>query len=470
MHNQSIALLLPLLGGGTTRHATEMAYAWSMQNYNAILVEVYHRIINVKVYCDGRVQNRYKLLVDNDLNSLNSLLVYYHTVLVHVHHLLNFSVEFLYIHQILNIPLAVTLHDYYMLCPNIKLINENDVYCGEPSEEGCNKCLLKRPYYGNNRQQRIDDIQKWRGSWHRYLLQASFIVAPSEDVKKRFLKYFSDLKIKVIENPEVTVAEVCGAKSRALMKNGKRNIRIGLLGILSNAKGADVLYHCALDAKKRRLPIQFNLFGDFVDEGKTKKHLDNIHVLGRYKENEIYSLIQQNDIDFFWFPSVWPETYSYTLTIPIRLNIPVVGSDLGAIGQRITEHGWGITYPWNLNPSAINDLLIEFYAQKYKQCLFDFKIENNHFPNIKNYYGSSLGKESADPIDEKEIIKLKQIEKNALRHNKINKLNGYELKELFVGCDSLIARMKFMTRLDILWLVNYLKSHPVKYVIKRILK
>lgn len=469
MYNQSIAVLLPLLGAGTTRHATEMANAWSMQKYNVIFIEVYYRIINVKIYCDGSIQDQYKLLVENDLNSLKMILNGYHTVLLHVHHLLNLNTDFLHLHQMLNIPLVVTLHDYYMLCPYIKLTNEYDIYCEELNNEDCNKCLLKRPYYTNLGQSRLYDIQEWRNNWYIYLQQASLIVAPNNDVKKRFQKYFRDLKIKVIENPEIITVKNFEANSKTVIENGKKNIRIGLLGILSKPKGADVLKYCALDAKKRALPIQFVLFGDVI-KGKSEKHPDNVCILGRYKENDIYSLIQQNDIDFFWFPAVWPETYSYTLTIPIRLNIPVVGTDLGAIGQRILDHKWGVTYPWNLNPSAINDLLVKFDVKKYKQLLFGYEVKNSHFPSIKSYYENNLNQENIELIAEIDIMKLKSVEKNALKHNKLKNINGYELKELFIKSDTLIAKIKLISKLNILWLANYLKLHSIKYVVERILK
>lgn len=49
-----------------------------------------------------------------------------------------------------------------------------------------------------------------------------------------------------------------------------------------------------------------------------------ITILGPYDEETIYSQIPGHLIDFFWFPGICPETYSYTLTIPVRLGIPLL--------------------------------------------------------------------------------------------------------------------------------------------------
>lgn len=36
--------------------------------------------------------------------------------------------------------LAVTLHDYYVVCPRVNMTN-SDIYCHEAGEEKCNLCM-----------------------------------------------------------------------------------------------------------------------------------------------------------------------------------------------------------------------------------------------------------------------------------------------------------------------------------------
>ena len=42
-----------------------------------------------------------------------------------------------------------------------------------------------------------------------------------------------------------------------------------------------------------------------------------------------------------WLPSVWPETYSYTLSIALQAGLPVAAFDIGAIARRLREVGLG---------------------------------------------------------------------------------------------------------------------------------
>lgn len=94
--------------------------------------------------------------------------------------------------------------------------------------------------------------------------------------------------------------------------------------------------------------------------------------------------INSQAIDFFWFPGVWPETYSYTLSIPVRLRIPCLSTDLGAIASRIQANHWGETYPWQDGAEAIVKHLLDFSYESYQNP--DFVLKNIAFPPFEEYY------------------------------------------------------------------------------------
>ena len=50
--------------------------------------------------------------------------------MVHVHHVSDLSFDFFGITKELGIPLLLTLHDYYFICPSIKLLEDKTSYCG----------------------------------------------------------------------------------------------------------------------------------------------------------------------------------------------------------------------------------------------------------------------------------------------------------------------------------------------------
>jgi len=61
-----------------------------------------------------------------------------------------------------------------------------------------------------------------------------------------------------------------------------------------------------------------------------------------------------------FFPSVWPETYSYTLSEALRAGLFPVAFDIGAVAARIRAAGWGLVLPWEMvhDPARVNDTLL----------------------------------------------------------------------------------------------------------------
>ena len=116
----------------------------------------------------------------------------------------------------------------------------------------------------------------------------------------------------------------------------------------------------------------------------TAAEREYIDILGAYQEEEVYQQIHSQAIDFFWFPGVLPETYSYTLSIPVRLRIPCLSTDLGAIASRIQANHWGETYPWQDGAEAIVKHLLDFPYESYQNP--DFILKNTAFPPFEEYY------------------------------------------------------------------------------------
>jgi hypothetical protein len=70
-------------------------------------------------------------------------------------------------------------------------------------------------------------------------------------------------------------------------------------------------------------------------------------------------LLRREQPDFAWLPSVWPETWCYTLDYALDAGLPVVAFDLGAIAERLREAGGGVLLPLGLEPRQINDRFLK---------------------------------------------------------------------------------------------------------------
>ena len=357
-----------VMTGGTYRHAKELVNTWRKEGKRVIFIKVVYRITEITIY-EADSKKTIFLYGEDKTADIAKILQYYQTTILHVEHLFDAPLKAFYLHQLAECRLVVTLHDYYSICPFIKLIDKTGCYCGE---SGCEQELKKRKFYSLTFKKNITDIGEWRHFWQSYLKQADLIMVPSVDMQQRMKQYFPEFSIKMVENPELV-------PYRSHMR------RVGLIGILPVSKGAQKIKEALSYCVKHGTEIHFVLFGRLLEVDLTEQEKKYIDILGPYQEQEVYQQIRQQAIDFFWFPGVWPETYSYTLSIPVRLHIPCISTDLGAIAMRIKSNHWGRTYSWKADAETIIHELIKFQFESYYNR--DFQIRNTTFGSFESYYG-----------------------------------------------------------------------------------
>ena len=442
----TVAIVLTnVVGGGTKRYADEIVEAWKRQGHRIIYVQVVERIIHIRILEVNFKDRNIFLFNDTNLTKLTKILESYNIQLLHMQHLLNADIKFFSLHRKLKVPFVITLHDYYSICPFIKLTDINDMYCGEIGEINCSNCLKNRCFYSYTFGEEIKSILKWRKFWQRYLAEAAFVIVPSRDMEKRIHKYFTNIRVRIFENPEII--------------NFNKIKCVGLIGTLSDAKGGKKVKECIEYITKHKIPIKFIVFGEIPDYAFTKVEQQYIKILGAYEEKNIYELITKYNIDFFWFPGVWPETYSYTLSIPIRLKIPCLSTNIGAIAERITANKWGKTYLWNAETEEIVKKLVLFDFDEYKNK--DFEIKNRSFGDFFNFYDS---------------IKFNEIKINS--SNLLNYLKKYseintrltKSEFMYLWKNSNIRRKWLLLKwLRLKWLISSLKKLGIKKFIRKLI-
>lgn len=436
MNNKSVLIILPPLGGGTTRHAKEMAKAWSGQGFNVLFVEFKERLLDIKLYYNQNIVTSLKYWDENPYENLSIICKLINVKVIHIHHTLGANGNFYDFILKIGIPYVFTLHDYYAICPSIKLINEKEIYCEENSLE-CEKCYNMR-FYSKNKS--YSNIHEWRKFNYNFLLQAKCVIVPSNDVKLRIIKYFKDLNIKVIPNSEILYN---GNKFKNIKINENKNLKIGLIGSLTVSKGSNCLIECANYITKNNIPIDFVVFGT-LNKRKFQRIPRNIKILGKYKEEEIFSLILTENVDFCWFPAQWPETYSYVLTIPALLKIPVLGSNLGAISERIQHNNWGEIYQWDADTKLIVDKMLNFDFVKYKNLMKNYKVENDEFPRIEEFYDfielNDLNDEICKEDLNSQLLNIKIL--SEVNKTKLRDLSLFEYSNLILDDSDILYRIK----------------------------
>jgi glycosyltransferase involved in cell wall biosynthesis len=233
--------------------------------------------------------------------------------------------------QRLGIRWEVNIHDYKIICPRINLADETGRYCGEPDEAGCKRFLaLRGSDFGS------PDIGKWRKTHAEALTLADRILVPDQDVADRLQRYFPDIAFEVSPHDEIIPPAPAAWPPR--LSPGEP-MHVVVIGAISRIKGFDVLLACARDAQQRHLPLRFTVMG----YSQNDRLLENagVSVTGRYVESEALSLLQGLKPHAVWLPSLWPETYSYTLSLALQAGYPVFAFDIGAIASRLRSIGHG---------------------------------------------------------------------------------------------------------------------------------
>jgi GT2 family glycosyltransferase len=243
---------------------------------------------------------------------------------IHIHHLLHMRMDIRALIHRLRVPFDVTVHDYYAICPQINLLVWSEgFYCGEPGPAGCNACIADRRSHGAR------DIVSWRRDRAWQFMDADRVICPSADVKTRLDRHGIGERAIVVPHEQQTQAHWV---SRLPQFSGPP-LRIALIGVLANHKGARAVAEVA-EATSRKT-IELHLIGH-LEDNFPKPAVKLIKVTGKYQDHDLPALLKRIDPHVLWFPSPWPETFSYTLSSAIETGLPIVAADIGAFTERLS--------------------------------------------------------------------------------------------------------------------------------------
>jgi GT2 family glycosyltransferase/glycosyltransferase involved in cell wall biosynthesis len=342
----TILFITHSLGGGTERHVRELAELLENSGTPVLFCCVdrenssHIRIENAKM---GGVPNLPKFDINRDLCKFGEFLCSIGVVHIHIHHLAGFAENMADFVRLMcagsGISYDMTLHDYMVICPRINLVDSRDRYCGEPELQSCENCIQSHGSpFGH------PAVWEWRDRHSRLLAGARLVFVPNEDVKDRIERYFSNLSIVVRPHLEIPIQQTKTSRFPGTFpaKNDKR--RVIVVGAIGLAKGSRLLQQTAAAASMLKLPLEFVVIG-YTDRNSELSAIGNVTITGKYEEDEVIGILTSAEADLAWFPAVWPETYSYTLSAVFAAGLFPVAFDFGAIANRIRAAEWGELLP-----------------------------------------------------------------------------------------------------------------------------
>jgi len=266
---------------------------------------------------------------------------------VHINHLLYLSFGIVDKANDRQIPIVMTLHDYWLLCPQVHLHKNYDI-CKEKDYLSCAECIKKQGYFGGNyialRNKRAFEV----------LSKIDQLISPSIFLKSKIIQMLdnnaSDLDIIHLQNG---IAFNEREKQPILEAKSSGRIILGYFGSLGEIKGLHILLDAfeRLDKQKFDLKIYGNCDKNYTDK------LDQLfpkwrnYYFGAYTSEESVRLMQAG-IDILILPSVIYENHPTVVNEALYAGVPVITSDVGGAPEMIKEGYSGLIFK-NLDSESL---------------------------------------------------------------------------------------------------------------------
>jgi GT2 family glycosyltransferase/glycosyltransferase involved in cell wall biosynthesis len=285
---------------------------------------------------------------------LGGLCATFRIQMCHVHHLAGCRAGLLEAFRALDIPYGFSVHDFFLACPTINLLNDAGAYCsGEIDLARCRSCLDGQTDF------RGIDIAAWREAHAAFIKKAIFVIAPSRWAAEMFRHYFPRDDIRVIPHGvDASMPHGTEMPTAKLMPRDGRT-SIGVLGAIGPVKGARRLEALVARSRERKLPLRWVVIGYLDRQFQAHQDADTLLTIhGQYLPEHMEALLDHYRVDLVLFPSAGPETYCYTLTEAWMAGRPVLVPPIGALHERVQSSGAGWSMlDWRNIDAILDDVI-----------------------------------------------------------------------------------------------------------------
>ena len=376
------------LGGGVLYHLDELSHFY--QN-DAIFIDLKpgeKDIVSLDIRRALKSMSNLNFNLNNsyDFQLLMEVIGYLEFSHVHIHHIKGFSDQIFNLIESLKLPYDVTVHDYYFINQNPSLIGQFGTFVGDNLEQQEFDHLCSLAYRSEV------PCDEWRARSQTLLSKARYVIFPSEDTQKRLCHWFKLTNTVVVQH--LDSYELLNNNLIKLEPPKDNKINICVIGAISREKGADLIEKVVEKATNIRIHLI----------GYGYRPLKGVITYGPYdNDKDLHQKIREISPDVFWFPALWPETYSYTLSAALKYDRPIVVPDIGAFSERM-EGRKGQVVPWNSdfcrfwenfslnNIQPVTGINNEEYTSEFYNKLYLSEIISKHTDPISMDYNALLSR------------------------------------------------------------------------------
>ncbi|MEZ5988833.1 MAG: glycosyltransferase [Planctomycetota bacterium] len=257
--------------------------------------------------------------------------------LVHVHHWSRLTRELVRLARTEGVPVVASLHDLYASCPRIFRVREGEAFCERPlSPTSCLDCVPREPWMSDDLV--AQGIRWFASDLHAELEAADLRLVPSAAHARQLARHTGFAEADFVVEPHGSIL-TWPPRAPAAAWTGDRPLRVAHWGHLQAIKGVHVLAE-ALRTLPRSEDVELLLWGPVQDEAYGRDldaRLKGLVVERReaFDRDDLRDL----EADLAVFPTMAHESWSFVLDEAFALGLPVLGSDRGALPERIGAAG-----------------------------------------------------------------------------------------------------------------------------------
>lgn len=343
---------------------------------------------------------------------------------IHIHTLMGLPTEFLDAAKLCGIKLVFTSHDYFGLCTKCSFMNGMRV-CNDIGE--CNECpkcnetalsLNKIRFMQSSIYKLIKEMKIIKSLRKHHIKSVNMTYQSSAYISN--IKKYSDEDVKKYRNLREYYIKML-SKMDSIHFNSKNTLNIYTKYFDASSNGTVIpISHSSINNHKKKKEfsdiVRFSYLGPIsVRKGffELKKVLDNLYYKDMKNfELNIYSHIDENipyivphesysydelekvmdNTDVLIVPSIWNETFGFTVLEALSYGVPVIVSDMVGSKDLLCERKSGLIYN-NLEEleEALKEILLtpQSILSKMNEYILnnvDIKDINEHTEEIINLY------------------------------------------------------------------------------------
>lgn len=325
-----------------------------------------------------------------------------------------------------NIPVVVTLTEYWFMCHQLTLQHPDGNVCtGPESEQKCGRCLLEEkrrwsipkkhaPHLMDSVwdgllktslfDKTIEDVHLRQTRLMQTLSSADRVISPSRFLIHKFQEYgFKTEHYVHISHGLPVIERVAPQAPQPHIPTNAQGLKVGYIGQIKSHKGPDIVIDAVIKLLNAGESVSLSLYGpdDEIPEYSTplKQHTaayPTIQWHGRYRNEEVNQILTQFDV--LVVASRWYENNPTVILEAYREGLPVVASKMGGMTEMVIHEQSGLLFENN----SVDDLAHQLkrlihepeLLPKIRQGIPVIKTVNDEIEEIYLQYQQLLEKQT----------------------------------------------------------------------------